>query len=238
MTGVSTTVALMDSRRSLPSFLLLLLTISAFTIIPVKVEAQYRGGRKPPEKALKRTGLLFVEAGLYRASPGRDFSSASRGAASIGSGWKVSVGSWIGGGFTGELEWGVIDNDRFSSTNPWYFREFSNVTGMDFHNSYLLPLLRINFLTDRKVIPYVLGGMGRVHSRFTVHYTMGGNTYREAKSVKSPVISLGVGVNLVVADHATVVVEFRSYDWFNNGLIPGLEYWTVSRLGLGLSWHF
>ena len=238
MTGVSTTVALTNARRELPSFLLLLLITTALTIIPSEVKAQYRGGRKPPEIALKRTGILFFETGIYRASPGRDFSKGFAGAASIGTGWKVNIGGWLGGGFTVELERGVFTNDRFVLSDPWNLRTWSNVTGMNYRNSYVVPLLRKNFLTDRKVIPYVLGGMGKIKSSFTVQFTQGGRTYRETSSVKSTMLSLGAGVNIVIANHATVVAEWRSFEWFNNSLMPGIKYWSVSRLGLGLSWHF
>ncbi|MFC1627732.1 hypothetical protein ACFL3H_01300 [Gemmatimonadota bacterium] len=238
MTGVSTTVALMGSYRGLSSILLLLLTMVAFTIIPSVAEAQYRGGRKPPEIALKRAGLLFLEAGANRVSPGRDFSAISGGAASTGTGWKFSVGSWFGGGFTGELEWGVFNNERFLLSDPWNIQTWSNIAGMDFRNSYLLPLLRLNLMTDRKMIPYILGGIGRVQSSFTVQFTQGDRMYRDTTSIKSTLFSFGVGVNLVVADHATMVAEWRVFEWFNRSLMPGIRYWSVSRLGLGLSWHF
>ncbi|MFC1499406.1 hypothetical protein ACFL6T_00105 [Candidatus Zixiibacteriota bacterium] len=238
MTGVSTTVALRDSRRELPSILLLLLAMTLYTIIPSDVEAQYRGGRKPPEKALKRAGLLFFEAGIYWTTPGRDFAGVSSGAASAGTGWRVNVGSWLGGGFTAELEWGVFDNDRFNTINPWYLQTFSNVTGMDFRNSYLLPLLRINVLTDRKIIPYVLGGIGKVRSSFSVHFMQNGRSQIMTQSVNSTLTAVGVGWNLVIADHATMIAEWRSFEWFNDSLIPSIRYWSVSRLGLALSWHF
>lgn len=238
MTGVSTIVAMEDFRRDLRPFLLLLLTMMAFMIMPIEAEAQYRGGRKPSEKALKRAGLLFIEASIYQAIPERDFSGRSGGAAETGTGWRFSVGSWFGDRFTGELEWGVFSNDRYETTDPWNLQTWSNITGMDFHNSYLLPLLRFNLLPDRKVMPYILGGIGKVRSRFTVHFTQGDTAYEELKSIRSTIFSLGVGVNLVIADHATIVAEWRSLDWFNNSLIPGIRYWAVRRVGLGLSWHF
>jgi len=206
--------------------------------MPAAAEAQYRGGRRLPEPPLKRAGLLFVEAGLFQAAPSRDFSKSSGGAASDGSGWRFNFGTWFGRRFTGEVEWGRFDNDRYILTDPWNLQRWPNITNMGFRNTYLLPMIRLNLLPDRRVIPFILGGMGTVRSEFIVHFMQGGREHKQVMSQNSTLFSLGAGVNVVVADHATIVLEWRSYDWFNDALLPGIKYWAVSRLGLGFSWHF
>jgi hypothetical protein len=207
-------------------------------LMPYGTEAQYRGGRRPPEKALKRTGLLFVEAGVFQTTPSRDFSRMSGGAASDGTGWRFNIGTWFGNRFTGELEWGVFDNDRYILSDPWNLQSWPNITGMGFRNTYLVPIFRFNMLPDRRVIPFILGGMGKIRSNFIVHFTQGDRTHKQVMSQKSTFFTLGAGVNLVIADHATIVVEWRSFDWFNDALLPGIKYWAVSRLGIGFSRHF
>lgn len=239
-TGVSTTVVTYDlhGSRSAILFLVLPLTLSLMLLLSSSVEAQYRGGRRPLEKALKRSGLLFIEAGFFQTTPSRDFSKPSGGAASDGSGWRFNIGTWFGNRFTGEVEWGRFNNDRYILSDPWNLLTWPNITGMDFRNSYLVPIIRYYLLPDRRVIPYILGGMGKIRSEFIVRFTQGNREYEEVMSQKSTFFSFGAGMNVVIADHATIVAEWRSYDWFNDALLPGVKYWAVSRLGLGFSWHF
>jgi len=113
-TGVSATVVRYDLRgrpSAIPRLVLpLTITLMLLMLLPSGAKAQYRGGRRPPEKALKRSGLLFVEAGFFQTTPSRDFSSPVGGAASDGTGWRVNLGTWFGKRFTGEVEWGSFNN--------------------------------------------------------------------------------------------------------------------------------
>lgn len=229
---------MVGERTRLFTVITMLCGLVAAICAPSTVYAQYRGGRKPPEPPLKRAGLLFLEASYFDAQPGRDFASSSGGAASAGSGWKLSVGSWLVGGLTGEIEIGRFTNERYSDINPWYLYEFANVTRQMFETHYWQLLLRLNATPDRRVIPFIVGGFGGVYPSFRLEFVLDGQNRSATHSASAALMTLGMGVNVVIAGHATIVAEWRTMDWFGDWLIPSVRYWSVRRLGIGLSWHF
>ncbi len=229
-----------SKRSGIPGRLLLLvlLLLPAFLLAAPAVQAQYRGGRRPPKQPLQRNGLLFVEAGWYNTVPGHDFSSETGGAAEEGDGIQLTVGTWLSPRVTGEFEVGHFSNRRYSEVVPYTLQRYDNITGMEFQSGYWQAQVRYHLNVKRRLMPFLLLGAGRISPSFDIHFTVDGLNRVYARKRAGWLLSGGLGLDIVVGQHAAVVLEWRWKEWFGDWFIPGAHYWQVQRTGAGLAWHF
>lgn len=211
--------------------------------VPGSALAQYRGGREPPEENyLQRTGILYVHGGAFLARPVRDFRHPTGGAASTGIGWKVDIGAWMSPNVTFGFEYGGFDNDRYSAYHPFAGEQFAFISWMGFDNTFWQAVIRYHLRVEKRVIPYLYFGGGRIYSSFLLDSHVYGYTERIEISKMSKkgvsMLSYGLGVDVVLARHVTAGLECCSMEWSTDELIPQARIWGVLRLALNLSWHF
>jgi len=208
--------------------------------VPGSALAQYRGGREPPEdNYLQRTGILYVHGGAFLARPVRDFRHPTGGAASTGIGWKVDIGAWVSPNVTFGFEYGGFDNDRYSAYHPFSGGQYGSITWMGFDNTFWQAVIRYHLRVEKRVIPYIAFGGGRIHASFLLDSQH--SEYMEHITLTRTdafMFSYGLGVDMVLARHVTAGVECCWMEWSTDGLIPKARIWGIFRLALNLSWHF
>ena len=221
----------------MPVILLVLLQLLS---LPVPADAQYRGGREMPEEDyLYRKGILYANVGGFYGQPVKDFKEPTRGAAAHSFGWQVGLGGWITSQISVGIEYARIDNDRYSDRHPFSLQSYSLVTWMGYKNTIWQLVVRYNLRIEKKVIPFVLIGGGRLKTSFLLdHYFSGTPEQVELISGESNFLSYGVGANVVLARHIALGLEMYWLEWSNRSIIPGTEIWGLFRFGTHLSYHF
>ena len=224
-----------------PVWHLLVICVAVLTwCLPVSALAQYRGGREMPEENyLGRKGYLFANASGFYAQPAHDYKDPTRADAAHGFGWKVSVGIWITSAVTAEFEVGGFGNDRKSRRHPFSGDIYPFITWMGYDNTFWQAIFRYHLRIEKRVIPYITLGGGRMDTSFLLDSTSGGFTQQvEMIDTDAFVLHFGFGANLVLVKHVMLGIDMGSMEWSTRSLIPGSEIWGVFRMGLNLSWHF
>ncbi len=212
--------------------------LALFLVFSPTAEAQYRGGRRPPKPPLQRKGLLYLEAGWFSAVPGQDFASPSGGAAENGNGLRIGAGSWIGPHLTVGFELALYTVQRFSNVVPYDLQTYDNITGMEFEVGGWQLQSRYHLNIRKRIMPYVVFGIGRVRPNFMIHFTHEGRDLTSERRQTGIIYAGGVGADIVLGNHATFMLEWRWMSWFGDWFIPGARYWEVQRSGVGVAWHF
>jgi len=215
-----------------------LLVLLLVLLAAPSVEAQYRGGRRPPKPPLQRKGLLYVEAGWFSATPGQDFASPTGGAAGEGTGLRTATGIWFSPRVTIGFELSLYTAPRLSDTVPYDLLSYDNVTSMEFVVGGWQLQSRYHLNIRKRFMPFVVLGVGRVTPTFTINYTFDDRNRSAERRKHGFIYAGGVGADIVLGNHSTITVEWRWMTWFGDWFIPGARYWTSSRLGAGLAWHF
>ena len=208
--------------------------------LPGSALAQYRGGREPPEEDfLGRKGVLFASTGGFYAQPLREFKNPNQGAAAHTFGWKVSIGAWITQHITTEFEWGLFNNDRNSDIHPFSGKHYDFISWMGYESTFWQVVFRYHLRVEKRVIPYLTIGGGRVGTSFLLDSEAYGYTQQvNLSSGTASAFSYGLGANVVVVKHIVLGIECRSMEWTTRSVIPTTCMWGIFRFGLHMSWHF